>query len=224
MDGHAFRYDSQRRKLAENHSDQRQFPARPVGPRLLTRRLRRPYRTGNRQLQRDHRRYHDRRHPECLGFTLSIVAGPILIPNPGTLVFTAQTGQGNPANQTSLFGGSDDTLNPLSITATTSTSWIKIVSSSSAFVIVGVDQTGLSTGSYTGSISVTQAGAANSPLTVPVVLVVNGGGGSGSGNLTFSPSSMSFSSVNGSTPSAQTLTVSATSTTTFVVNAHRLCR
>ena len=29
---------------------------------------------------------------------------------------------------------------------------------------VGVDQTGLTTGSYTGSISVTQSGAANSPL------------------------------------------------------------
>jgi uncharacterized protein (TIGR03437 family) len=151
--------------------------------------------------------------------TLSIVAGPILIPNPGTLVYTAQTGQGNPVNQTVTFGGSDGTLNPLSITATTSTSWIKIVSASSAFVIVGVDQTGLTTGSYTGSISVTQAGAANSPLTVPVVLVVNGGGSGGGGNLSFSPSSISFSSVNGATPNAQTLTVSATSSTTFIVNA-----
>ena len=94
------------------------------------------------------------------------------------------------------------------------------MSSSSAFVIVGVDQTGLTTGSYTGSITVTQSGAANSPLTIPVVLVVNGGGsgGNGSGNLTFSPSSMSFSSINGSTPNAQTLTVSASSSTTFIVN------
>ncbi len=150
--------------------------------------------------------------------TLSVVAGAILIPNPGTLIYSAQTGQGNPSNQTVTFGGSDGTLNPLSITATTSTSWIRIVSSSSAFVIVGVDQTGLTTGSYTGSISVTQSGAVNSPLTIPVVLVVNGGGSGGSGNLSFSSSSMTFSSINGATPSAQTLTVSATSSTTFIVN------
>ena len=52
-----------------------------------------------------------------------------------------------------------------------------------------------------------------------MVLVVNGGGSGGGGNLTFSPSSISFSSINGSTPNAQTLTVSATSSTTFIVNA-----
>jgi uncharacterized protein (TIGR03437 family) len=142
------------------------------------------------------------------------------VPNPGSLVFTAQTGQGNPVNQTIGFSASDNSLNPLAITATTSTSWIKIVNSSSAFVTVGVDASSLSTGTYTGTISVTQANAANSPFTVPVTIVVNGGGGGGGGGgtLSFSPStSLSFSSVNGSTPAAQTLTVSASSTTSFVV-------
>jgi hypothetical protein len=50
-----------------------------------------------------------------------------------------------------------------------------------------------------------------------VVLVVNGGGSGGSGNLIFSPSSFTFSSVNGSTPNAQTLLVSANSSTTYLV-------
>ena len=59
--------------------------------------------------------------------SLSVVSGAILIPNPGTLVFSAQTGQANPANQNVFFGASDNTLNPLSISATTTTSWIKLV-------------------------------------------------------------------------------------------------
>ena len=46
----------------------------------------------------------------------------------------------------------------------------------------------VATGVYNGIIAVTQAGASNSPVNVPVVLVVNGGGsGGGGGTLTFSP-------------------------------------
>ena len=64
-----------------------------------------------------------------------------------------------------------------------------MLASSSAFATIGVDPTSLGTGIYNGIISVTQAGAANSPVSVPVVLVVNGGGsGGGTGTLTFSPS------------------------------------
>ncbi len=137
--------------------------------------------------------------------TYSVVSGAILMPNPGSLVYSAQTGQGNPTNQTVFFSGSNSSLNPISISAVSNNSWIKLVSSSAAFVTVGVDQTGLVTGTYTGSISVTQAGAANSPLNIPVVLVVNGGGSGGSGSLIFSPSSIAFTSVNGATPNAQTL-------------------
>ena len=152
MDGHTFRYDSKRGKLAKNQSDRRQFPARPVGPRLLTLVFVDPTGLGIGNYSGTIA-VTTTGGTQNVSVTLSIVAGPILIPNPGTLIYTAQTGQGNPTNQTVTFGGSDGTLNPLSITATTSTSWIKIVSSSSAFVIVGVDQTGLTTGSYTGSIT-----------------------------------------------------------------------
>ena len=47
--------------------------------------------------------------------------------------------------------------------------------------------------------------------------MVNGGGSGGStGSLSFTPSSMSFTSVNGSTPGAQTLSVTANTSTSFV--------
>src|ERR1019366_1934566 len=75
-------------------------------------------------------------------------------------------------------------------------------------------QTGLGTGVYSGSITVTQAGAANSPLTVPVVLVVNGGGSGGTtGTFNFSPSSIAFSSVSGTTPAPTNLYVTSASGT-----------
>ena len=138
------------------------------------------------------------------------------MPNPGSLIFNAQTGQGNPTNQTIFFSSSDNTLSLWRSPRFPTVTWLKVVSTGAAFALIGVDQTGLGTGTYNGSITVTQAGAANSPVTVPVVLVVNGGGGSGGGTLSFSPSSLSFSSVNGSVPAAQTLSVSATSTTSFV--------
>jgi uncharacterized protein (TIGR03437 family) len=148
--------------------------------------------------------------------SLNVLSGTIIIPTPGALVFTAQTGQANPIGQSVYFSGSDTTLNPLSISAVANNSWISL-NTGATYVSVSVDQTGLSTGVYSGSVSVSQGGAANSPTTVPVILVVNGGGSSGgTGTLTFSPTSISFSSVNGSTPGNTTLGVSATSSTSFV--------
>ena len=129
-----------------------------------------------------------------VGVTLSVVSNAILVPNPGSLFYSAQSGQGNPANQTVFFGASNSSLNPISITAVSNANWISLVNTGSAFVTVGVDQTGLTTGTYSGSITVTQTGAANSPLTIPVLLAVNGGGGNGSGSLTFSPTSIAFTS------------------------------
>lgn len=150
--------------------------------------------------------------------SLNVLSGTILLPNPGTLIFTAQTGQGNPYGRSVYFSDSDYTLNVNSqlISAVSNNTWISTVTGV-GYVSVQVDQTGLGTGVYSGSISVSQAGAANSPTTIPVILVVNGGGGGGTyGALTFTPSSISFSSVNGSTPSPTVLTVSATASTSFV--------
>ena len=128
--------------------------------------------------------------------SLSVVAGAILIPNPGTLSLARRPARGTQQSDRH-FRRLRRYLESAIDHRDHQYHWIKIVSSSSAFVTIGVDQTGLTTGSYTGSISVTQAGAANSPVNVPVVLVVNGGGSGGGGSLSFSPSSMSFSSING---------------------------
>jgi uncharacterized protein (TIGR03437 family) len=153
---------------------------------------------------------------QAVTVSLIVVSGTVLLPTPGTLIFSAQTGQSNPIGQSVFFSGSDTALNPLSITAVANSPWITLVTGAT-FVSVQVDQKGLGSGVFSGSISVSQAGAANSPTTIPVVFVVNGGGSGGSGTLTFSQNSIAFSSVNGvTTPNSTVLSVSAPTSTSFV--------
>ena len=152
--------------------------------------------------------------------SLNVVSSTILLPTPGALIFTAQTGQAQPPVQSVFFSNSDSGLNvnTTPISAVANSTWITAtVPSGATYVSVSVNQSSLSTGTYSGSVSVSQSGAANSPTAIPVLLVVNGGGSGGStGSLSFNPSSMSFSSLNGSTPGAQTLSVNANSSTSFV--------
>ena len=161
---------------------------------------------------------------QTIQVTLAVSATAVLIPSPGALIFNATTGQGNPASQTVAFRGSDSTLTPaVANGAFSNTSWISIGGTAAGQVAVLVDQTGLGTGVYSGSITVIQSGAANSPLTVPVVLVVNGGGSGGTtGTFNFSPSSIAFSSVSGTTPAPTNLYVtSASGTNTAFIGAIR---
>jgi uncharacterized protein (TIGR03437 family) len=156
---------------------------------------------------------------QTINVTINVYSGVVLLPTPGALVFSAQTGQSKPSPQAVYFSGSDNSLNPLSITATASSPWMSITSGA-AYVAVQVDQTGLTTGVYSGYVTVSQAGAANSPTTIPILLVVNGGGGGGTyGNLTFSQNPITFTSTSSvTTPSSTTLTVSASASTSFVAS------
>jgi uncharacterized protein (TIGR03437 family) len=153
-----------------------------------------------------------------IAVSLNVVAPAILLPTPGALIFTAQSGQAIPTGQSVYFSGSDSTLYPLAITAVSNNTWITLSGPTSSSVTVQVDQTGLSTGVYSGSISVSQTGAANNPVMIPILLVVNGGGSGGStGTLTFSQNSIAFTAVNGvATPSSVNLSVTATASTSFV--------
>ena len=155
---------------------------------------------------------------QAVQVALNVLSAAVLLPTPGALTFNAQTGQANPGGQSLYFSDSDNSLNVnvVPISAVSNNAWISIVAGVS-YVSVQVDQTGLGTGVYSGSISVSQTGAANSPTTIPILLVVNGGGSGGTfGTLTFSQSPISFTSSNGSTPGSTTLTVSAASATSFV--------
>ena len=150
---------------------------------------------------------------------LHVVSSTIILPNPsGALIFTARSGPPKPIPQGLFWSDSDSALNIDSspVTATANNPWITLSGLTPGTVTVQVDQTGLSTGVYSGSISLTQTGAANSPTTVPILLVVNGGT---SGPLTFSQNPIAFTSVNGvTTPSPAALTVSSASAASFVAS------
>ena len=144
---------------------------------------------------------------------LTVTVGPVLVPTPGSLVFVATTGLQTPG-QSVFFSGTDSTVGPLNIQATSNNTWIT-VSPTASSMSVTVDPTGMAAGIYSGSITVIQANVANTPYTYPVVMVVNGGGSGGAGPLTFVPNSLSFSSVNGSAPPAQNLAVGSNFSSNF---------
>jgi uncharacterized protein (TIGR03437 family) len=152
---------------------------------------------------------------QSISVSLTVGTTTVLLPSPsGSLVFAAQTGQAKPTGKSIFFSGSDSTLNPLAITAVSNNTWISVTNDATS-MFVQVDQTGLTTGVYSGSISVSQTGAANSPTLIPVVLVVNGGGNGGTppanSNVTVTPTSLTFSTAFASSPAAQSLSVTSTS-------------
>ena len=152
---------------------------------------------------------------QSISVSLTVGTTTVLLPTPsGSLVFAAQTGQAKPTGKSIFFSGSDSTLNPLAITVVSNNTWISVTNDATS-MFVQVDQTGLTTGVYSGSISVSQTGAANSPTLIPVVLVVNGGGNGGTppanSNVTVTPTSLTFSTAFASSPAAQSLSVTSTS-------------
>jgi len=154
---------------------------------------------------------------QVINVTLHVQSSTIILPNPaGMLIFTAQVGQPKPAPQGLFWSDSDNglSLGTSPVTATTGNLWISLTGPVQGSVTVHVDHSALSAGVYSGSIVLTQTGAANSPTTVPVILVVYGAGGA-VGPLTFAPNSFSFSSTNGSTPTAAQMQVGADAPTSF---------
>jgi uncharacterized protein (TIGR03437 family) len=151
---------------------------------------------------------------QSISVSLAVGSTTVLLPTPGSLVFAAQTGQAAPSSQIIFFSGSDSALNPLAIGAVANNSWISVTNDNTS-VTVQVSQSGLTTGVYSGSVSVSQTGAANNPTLIPVVLVVNGGGSGGTtptnSNVTVTPTSLSYSTATGSSPADQSLSITSTS-------------
>jgi len=105
--------------------------------------------------------------------TQSTVA-PAIGVSPTSLSFTGNVGGSNPANQTlnitNTGGGT------LTWSGTSNQSWLTISPASGtapSAVTVSTSIAGLTAGTYNGNITLTATGASNSPVTVPVTLVVN---------------------------------------------------
>jgi uncharacterized protein (TIGR03437 family) len=151
--------------------------------------------------------------------TFTVTAPVTLTANPASLTFNGVTGQSNPAAQTVNLTASGSTAANYTVAATTTSggNWLTATASTGATpgtISVTTNISGLAVGAYKGTVTVTSTGATNSPLAIPVTLNV-----ANPSPLTTSPSSLTFSyQIGGSTPSAQTLNISAPSGSTGAFN------
>ncbi|MFN7924619.1 MAG: hypothetical protein U0Q16_31240 [Bryobacteraceae bacterium] len=144
--------------------------------------------------------------PQTMAVTLRITNDPVLTASPASLTFTHQAGGVAPPRQLVLvtnFG------NPVSLgVATNGGSWLSATPSAGSTplgILVSANPTGLAPGVYNGNV-VVAGSAANSPLTIPVTLVV-----SSTSVLRVSENVLNFyAQVGGANPASRAITVSAT--------------
>jgi len=151
--------------------------------------------------------------PQKVAVTLAVTGAPPANPSlnitPGTLTFTYASGSTTSGSQ-NLSVTSSGTV--LSITAAASGgAWLAVTpgtGSTPSTLKISANPTGLAAGTYNGTITVTSNGAANSPQTVPVQLVVTS---TSSGKLRVSPSrALSFDYESGhADPAPKTVRVSS---------------
>ncbi len=88
--------------------------------------------------------------------------------------------------------------------ATSNVSWLTVSTSTTMTpgqLTVAANPAGLSSGSYSGTVTISAPGASNSPLTIPVTLSVE------TAALSTTPSSLAFFAASGTNPAAQTLQI-----------------
>ncbi|HEY2013246.1 MAG TPA: hypothetical protein VGH38_07070, partial [Bryobacteraceae bacterium] len=108
--------------------------------------------------------------------SLLVSTSPLLNVSPGALNFAYQVGTAAPASQNVTVSSTSGAL-ATAISATTAngnSTWLKAPTGGTTGTpfAVSVDPTGLQPGTYTGTVNVSSAGAANGPLPVAVTLVV----------------------------------------------------
>jgi uncharacterized protein (TIGR03437 family) len=149
--------------------------------------------------------------PLSIPITLYVSSSPLLVVNPSSLSFTAAvSGAGSALN---LVVTSTDPNTNIGYTVTESTTnggnWLAVSSTGSTaagqnVISVSVNPGLLSAQTYTGTVTITAtgAGAANSPLIIPVTLQVT------SGTLSLSTNTLAFTYIQGSSnPVAQNVQV-----------------
>ena len=144
--------------------------------------------------------------PKAVGVTLNVTAAPTLNTSPASLTFAYQIGGSNPVAQMISLSSTGGNVN---YTTGTSATWLSVTPASGTTpgnLSVSVNPSGLAAGTYTGNVTITSAGASNSPKTVGVTLNI-----SAAPALNSSPSTLTFTyQVGGSNPAAQMISLSST--------------
>jgi Viral BACON domain len=150
--------------------------------------------------------------PKTIPITLTVTSAslPTITATPSNLSFTYQTGGATPAAQTVKLTSSSSSA--LSYSVASSAAWLVATPASGSTpgsLSLSVNPSGLSTGTYSGTVTVTAAGASNSPLKIGATLTVTSA--STGASLTLTPGSLSFNYQSGSAATgSQTLSVAST--------------
>lgn len=124
---------------------------------------------------------YDRTNPYSLiyGFSATPVPIPSISLSPTTLSFTAVADGSNPSNKTFTVTNNGETDSTLSWVASDTMTWLTLSPTSSslakdgtATVTASVNISGLSTATYTGTITIADSNASNTPQTIAVTLSV----------------------------------------------------
>ena len=159
-------------------------------------------------------------NPQTVNVTLSVSPAPALTLGSAALNFAFQTGGVAPATQfVSVGSGGTALMFSAVATANNGGGWLSVTPASGTTptnLSVSVNTAGLGTGTYTGKVTISSTGAANSPLSISVTLIV-----SAAPSLTASPSTLSFSyQAGGVAPATQFVAVGGSGAAlTFSISA-----
>ncbi len=151
--------------------------------------------------------------------TFIVTAPATLTLSPNSLSFTGLTGQSSPAAQNiSVTASGNATVNyTVAATTTSGGNWLTATPTGTTPGNIAVNAAigTLAAGTYNGAVTVTAPGTTNSPVTTLVSFTVTAGP-----SITSSPASLSFSyQVGGSTPAAQSISLSGPNNTSVVYTA-----
>ena len=142
-------------------------------------------------------------------FTVTAATLPTLSILPAALSFSAHSGGVSQVSQAVAINGGSTPVHYT--TSTASASWLHTTSgggSAPGFMNISVSPAGLAPGTYTGAVTVSAEGVANSPQAVFVTLTVSA---KPAPKLAVSPSSMSFTAeAGGKPPAGQTIAMVST--------------
>lgn len=149
--------------------------------------------------------------PLTIPVTLNVSNSPLLNVSPSAVNVSTQVGT-NPANQTIALTSTDSTVAlafNVNVTTTTGTGWLLVGPTSGATpnnLTLAFQTSGLATGTYTGSVTVTPAASGSVPTVIPVTVVVTSGT-----TASATPASLTFTQpYGGSAPAAQSVQIAST--------------
>ena len=154
---------------------------------------------------------------QSISVSLLVSSNPVIFANPG-IVYIPYTVNGNNPNYSFLVYSSDSSS--VSISGTSGQSWLtaqQFGSTTPATFLLTVNGTNLSNGLNIANVTISSS-AANSVLTVPVVVNVSGSTSTGSA-LTFSSSALTFTAAVGGASQSQNLNVTASVSTSYTLSA-----